>query len=176
MLKGHSANRQALTTIYVLLFACIISCIYYVSSVRTAIQQDFTQEIDTLLTQRTDMMQNRIEVDQRRLVEGAAQIGKNNYFHDQAALQRYLSTYSNQHDYKELTVSKADGTTIAADGIRTNIKMEAYFTEAMSGKYSISEPFQDPLTHERFIIYSVPLVLDGKIVGTVNMTKSVRII
>ena len=176
MLKGHSANRQALTTIYVLLFACIISCIYYVSSVRTAIQQDFTQEIDTLLTQRTDMMQNRIEVDQRRLVEGAAQIGKNNYFHDQAALQRYLSTYSNQHDYKELTVSRADGTTIAADGIRTNVKTEAYFMEAMSGKYSISEPFQDPLTHERFIIYSVPLVLDGKIVGTVNMTKSVRII
>ena len=176
MLKGHSANRQALTIIYVLLFACIISCIYYVSSVRTAIQQSFTQEIDTLLTQRTDMIQNRIEVDQRRLVEGAAQIGKNNYLNDQKALQGYLSTYSNQHDYKELTVSKADGTTIAADGVRQNIKSQDYFNEAMSGKYSISEPFQDPLTHERFIIYSVPLVLDGKIVGTVNMTKSVRII
>ena len=74
-------------------------------------------------------------------------------------------------NYITMTYVQLDGNGKDTLGANVNIKDRAYFKQAASGKAAVSDPVSSKTTGEKILVYAVPVIQNGKVVGVITALK-----
>lgn len=132
------------------------------------LQEDLRDEVRTKLkevsNQNVLIIQKEIEGDKNALIETAERIGELDNLEEWEIVD-ILRTIAPRYSFSWMGFCRPDGEAYTTDGIVIDVSNRDYFTEAMAGHFSLSDPLVDKVTGEMVIVFSVPIMKENEIIG-----------
>lgn len=156
----------------VLSFAAVFSLMDHVQNL---LSSDVRINLAEIATQNEEIIAGRLSMQVNNLNLAAEQIADRLPPTDDitdAQLRSAFSAYIRQKPHDRAYVASRDGKAFFADGRELDIAGRKYFRLASAGKRNISDRIISRLTGDDVFVISVPLLHNGKIIGTVQQSYS----
>ena len=172
MLKIKSIKTKLILLFGVLILAlCIsLSAITYVTSSKT-MKSNFDESLVKLSSQASEVIASKVE-NQLNVLEACAHMDLMKNIKEPVYEKiEILKKESKRNKHLWMSYIDSDGIAYTTMDSTSNVKEQEYFKKAISGKRSVSDPFKSEITNDMIVIYAVPVINEGKIIGVLTSVR-----
>ena len=172
MLKLKSIKTELILlfgTVIFLLCAGLGLVAYLISS--NALSTNIDETLTQMAIEASSIVSSRVDT-QLNVLEAYAQMDiiKNTQIPIEEKLE-FLKKESERNGHLWMLIVDTDANAYTTTDGTANVKELEYFQNAISGKKTASDPFESKLINDVIVVYSVPIVNDGKIVGVLASVR-----
>ena len=181
---GREGIRKQVTTAVVLVFVVSVILILTGSAINLSLkgtQEDEAQKyMKEIVSQYKNIISAQIDGDMQTLDAAAVlavQAGTEDINDTLPYLEKYMEEMSSRNDFIRMGVISPDykGYFIDADGTKhyeVDVSDEAFIRKTLNGGRVVSDITEDRLSEGSAIIYGIPVIRDGNVIGAVTATRS----
>lgn len=139
--------------------------------VQYLLNEDIRINLSEIVTQNEDVISSRLTLELNNLEMIAKQLSENPSIgsgSDQSLAEQAFLDYAKGGTNKGLVFSSSNGNAISETGEKYDILGRSYFKLGMEGTSNISERVISRTTGEDVFIICVPLISNGKVIGTIQ--------
>lgn len=147
----------------------LVSVFFLMSYVQKLLNSDVQINLTEVVTQNKDVITSKLKLELNQLDMISAQIQSQlDPELSVESIKEAVSIYSEQSEDYNVFVSNKEGEAYFGDGTGLNIAGRSYFKLSMEGKQNVSDRLVSRVSGEDIFVSSVPLTVNGEIVGAVQ--------
>lgn len=167
-----SIKSKMIVSITALVIGIIVAMTLVTKFYSTQALNDTTNSMLVSLADRSaDLIANKVE---SNLEYVSAIASRSEILNNSLTIERKLKSLANvieERDYIKIGISDINGHIIFSNSTNADISERDYFKLAVNGTANVSDPLMSSTEGIIVVVYAVPIINDGKVVGVLTATK-----
>ena len=142
----------------------VLAILLFFGCVQASVGRNSKQTMMNNVSRQSEHLWTILSIHYQYLNEIAEEMAKEEELFSDTNLEALVTIYD-KTDMERVALIETDGTAHYDTGATKNVSHRNYFTEAFSGKQTLSDPIESSVDHEVRVVLGVPVFRDNEVIG-----------